>query len=62
MAELINLRQARKRAERLKKEDQAERNRRAHGEAKHVRQRRHAETEKAARDLAGHRLTGKDDE
>lgn len=62
MAELINLRQARKRAERRKKEDEAERNRRAHGEPKHSRKRRQAETEKSARDLAGHRLTGKDDE
>ena len=62
MAELINLRQARKRAERRKKEDEAERSRLTHGESKHLRKRRQAETDKSARDLAGHRLTRKDDE
>ncbi len=55
MTELINLRRARKRAERAKQEREAEQNRLVHGEPKHLRQQRKAEADKAARDLAGHR-------
>ncbi len=53
MADTINLRQARKRAERAKREREAEQNRLVHGEPKHLQQRK-AEVDKAARDLAGH--------
>jgi hypothetical protein len=55
MAELINLRNARRRADRLKKEREAEANRLAHGQPKHLRDRRRAEERKAARDLEAHR-------
>ncbi len=54
MADTINLRQARKRVERAKREREAEQNRLVHGEPKHLRQQRKAEVDKAARDLAGH--------
>lgn len=60
MAELMNLRQARKRAERAKQEREAERNRLLHGEPKHLRKQRAAEAEKKARELAGHRRTPED--
>ena len=56
MADLVNLRQVRKRAERLQREREAEHNRLAHGEAKHVRKRRETEAKKAARDLDAHRI------
>jgi hypothetical protein len=62
MAEVINLRRARKRAERDKDEQRAEANRLAHGQPKHLRERREAETEKAARDLEAHRITRENDE
>ncbi len=55
MAELINLRQTRKRANRARREREAEQNRLTHGEPKHVREQRKTEAQKAARDLAGHR-------
>jgi hypothetical protein len=61
MAELINLRNARRRAERLKKERMAEANRLAHGQPKHLNELRKAKDAKAARDLAAHRL-GREDE
>lgn len=57
MTELINLRQARKRAEREKRGREAEQNRLLHGEPKHLRKQRAAEAEKKARDLAAHRRT-----
>jgi hypothetical protein len=60
MAELINLRNARRRAERAKKEREAEANRLAHGQPKHVRALREAETSKAARNLEGHKLVRKE--
>jgi Domain of unknown function (DUF4169) len=56
MAELVNLRQARKRAERKKRERAAEHNRLAHGEPKHIRERRDADAKKAARNLDAHRI------
>lgn len=62
MAELINLRQARKRAEREKKDEAAEENRRMHGRPKASRQREEAEKAKAARDLDAHRIVREDGE
>jgi Domain of unknown function (DUF4169) len=55
MAELINLRQARKRAERQQREREAEQNRLTHGEPKQLRKQREADAKKAARDLAAHK-------
>jgi hypothetical protein len=60
MAEVINLRQARKRAERQKRDRKAEENRLAHGEPKQLRKEREAKSKKAARDLDAHKL--RDDE
>ena len=62
MADVINLRRLRKRAERDKDERSAEANRLAHGQPKHQRKRREAEAEKAARDLEAHRIARKDGE
>ena len=62
MAEVINLRRVRKRAERAKDERSAEANRLAHGQPKHLRERREAEAEKAARDLEAHRMAREDGE
>ena len=62
MAELINLRNARRRAERAKKEREADTKRLAHGQPKHVRTLRKAEERKAARDLDTHRLEREDGE
>lgn len=56
MAELINLRSARKRARRQEDEARADANRRLHGQPKHVRQLADAERAKAHRDLEGHRI------
>ena len=61
MAELINLRNARRRAERAKKEREAEANRLAHGQPKHVRALRKAEDSKAARDHDARRLVRRED-
>jgi len=57
MAELINLRQVRKRAKRAEREREAEQNRLAHGEPKHLRKQRKAEADKTARDIEAHRRT-----
>jgi hypothetical protein len=62
MAEVINLRRVRKRAERAKDERSAEANRLAHGQPKHLRTRRDAEAEKATRDLDAHRIAREDGE
>lgn len=62
MAEVINLRRVRKRAEREKDKRLAEANRLAHGQPKHVREQREAETEKAARNLDAHRIAREDGE
>ena len=56
MADLINLRRARKAKARAEKDKQAEANRVAHGVAKPVRKLAEAKAEKAARDLSAHRL------
>ena len=55
MADLINLRNARRRAERQKKEREAEASRLAHGQPKALRELRKAEERKAARDLDARR-------
>ena len=55
MAEIINLRRARKAKARADKERKAEENRAAHGVAKAERQRRAAETEAEKRRHEGHR-------
>jgi len=60
MAELINLRNARRRAERARKDREAEANRLAHGQPKHLRALRKAEDVKAARDLDARRLVHKE--
>ena len=57
MAEFINLRQARKRSERVKREREAEENRLVHGEPKHLKKQRAAEAAKSARDIEAHRRT-----
>jgi len=56
MAELINLRRARKAKARAQKDVEAEANRVAHGVAKPVRKLAKAKAEKAARELAAHNL------
>ena len=56
MAELINLRTARKRAKRREDESRAAGNRLAHGQAKSQRQTAAARREKAGRILDGHRI------
>jgi hypothetical protein len=54
-AEIVNLRNARKRAQRRKDEDDAAAKRVAHGTPKVLRQEIEAKRTKAARDLDGHR-------
>jgi hypothetical protein len=61
MAELINLRLARKRAQRLEDERQAKSNRLVHGEPKALRERRRLEEENNARVVDGHRREREDD-
>jgi F0F1-type ATP synthase membrane subunit b/b' len=56
MAELINLRNARKRAKRRADEARADANRCLHGQSKHARNLADAERAKADRDLEGHRI------
>jgi hypothetical protein len=56
MAELINLRRARKAKARAQKDSQAEANRAKHGVAKPVRKLAEAKAKKEARTLSGHRL------
>ena len=58
MADVINLRKVRKRAEREQQAKQAEANRVLHGRSKAERQLDKAREEKAARHLAAHRLDG----
>ncbi|MDN2566160.1 DUF4169 family protein [Aquibium sp. A9E412] len=55
MAEIVNLRQARKRRARDDKARKAAENRAAHGRSRAERERLAAETERQARHLAGHR-------
>jgi hypothetical protein len=56
MAEVVNLRMARKRAARSKAESQATDNRVAHGIAKSERDQAEAIREKASEQLEGHRI------
>ena len=60
MAEIVNLRTARKRAERNKNARQTDANRMAHGTSRHQRQVDAASRDKAARDLDGHKRGGGD--
>jgi len=62
MAELINLRLARKRAQRLKDEREAESSRLVHGEPKALRERRRLEEEKNERTIDAHRREREDGE
>ena len=61
MAELINLRQARKAKAKAQKEKAAETNRILHGTPKAVRKLSEARKDKAEQHLAGHRLEDEDD-
>ena len=56
MAEIVNLRRARKAKARKEKASEAERNRAAHGTPKHLRDVTKARSEKAGAELEGHRL------
>lgn len=60
MGDVVNLRQARKRAARAEKEKRAEANRAAHGVTKSERARRKLEAEREDAVLDGHRR-GRDD-
>jgi F0F1-type ATP synthase membrane subunit b/b' len=55
-ADIVNLRNARKRAQRRKNEDDAAARRVAHGTPKALRQEIETKRDKAKRDLDGHRL------
>jgi hypothetical protein len=57
MAEIVNLKRVRKQQARKTKEKNAEANRIKHGVAKPARELAKARTEKAARDIEGHKLT-----
>jgi hypothetical protein len=61
MAEVVNLRQARKRADRQKKDARAQENRLLHGQPKSVRELERAGQTKAARDLDAHRIVTGDE-
>ena len=56
MAELINLRRARKAREKAEKEKTAEANRALHGTPKHLRKLSGLQKDKAEQRLSGHRL------
>ncbi len=56
MAELINLRTARKQAKRQQDEERASANRLAHGQSKAARKLTATQEAKAKRDLEGHRI------
>jgi hypothetical protein len=62
MAELINLRRARKAKERAQKEKVAEANRVLHGTPKHLRKLSEAEKSKAEQQLSGQRLEKNEDD
>lgn len=62
MADLINLRRARKAKERAEKEKTAEANRVLHGTPKHLRKLSEAKKSKAEQRLSGHQLENKDDD
>ena len=56
MAELVNLRAARKRAKRQQDDQRANANRLAHGQPKRLRKLKDAQQVKASRDLEQHRI------
>ncbi len=56
MAELVNLRTARKQARRRQDDERANAQRLAHGQPKSMRKLEAAQQEKANRDLDGHRI------
>ncbi|TCR61828.1 DUF4169 family protein [Bosea sp. BK604] len=62
MAEIINLRRARKQRDRAAAEKQAEQNRISFGRSKAERSLTEAERKKATRTLEGHRLSTADDD
>jgi hypothetical protein len=62
VAEIINLRQARKQKARVEAEKTAEQNRIAFGRTKAERKLTEAERDKAARHIDGHKLDRRDDE
>ncbi|WP_291826522.1 DUF4169 family protein [Bosea sp. (in: a-proteobacteria)] len=62
MAEIVNLRRARKQRARQEAEQQAQQNRIAFGRTKAERSLTQAERDKAARTLDGHRLASGDEE
>jgi len=61
MAELVNLRMARKRAKRRRDDSRADSNRLAHGQPKHLRKLEGAQQTKASHDLDRHRIEPGDD-
>ncbi|MEM1199887.1 MAG: DUF4169 family protein [Pseudomonadota bacterium] len=62
MGDVINLKQFRKAKERAAKKKQAEENRSKHGTPKAERSLKKAREDKEDAKLAGHRLTGEDDD
>jgi hypothetical protein len=62
MAEIVNLRRARKARERAEKEKTAEANRLLHGTPKHLRKLSQARKDKAEQGLSGHKLENKDED
>ena len=56
MADVVNLRTARKQAKRQDSEQRAQLNRLAHGQPKHLRKLDDAQQNKASRDLDRHRI------
>jgi hypothetical protein len=62
MAEIINLRRARKIKDRAEKEKTAKANRVAHGTPKHLRKLSDAQKDKAEQRLASHRLENADED
>jgi hypothetical protein len=61
MAEIVNLRVARKQAKRRQAEQQAAQRRLAHGRSKAEKALQHSRGEKAERDLDRHRIESEDD-
>jgi len=62
MAEIVNLRRARKAKDRAEKEKTAEANRVLHGTPKHLRKLSDAQKDKAEQRLSGHRLEKSEDD
>ncbi len=57
VAEIVNLKRARKQKARAEKDKAAEANRAKHGTPKRLRDLKKAESDKAARNIEGHKLT-----